>query len=173
MTDVAEVSVTIKRKESARYAGDSSWLVFRGTVRGVKKALADAFGLDEEQPLPDLVNRAERIHQNHDSLALSTLAKPATITQAENVPVGQAVVEEVLGGAVISDTATDEDDPWASTAPAPEPDAGLGEPKDELLDAIQSAESRNALRNLHASNVELFKQDKYKNALKARAKEVS
>lgn len=168
MTDVAEVSVTIKRKESARYAGDSSWLVFRGTVRGVKKALADAFGLAEDLALPTLVNQAERIHQSHDSSALPTLTKPQ-----QEAPVGQAVVEEVLGGELISDTATDEDDPWASTAPAPEPDAGLGEPKDELLDAIRSAESRNALRNLHASNVELFKQDKYKDALKARAKEVS
>lgn len=171
MTDVAEVSVTIKRKESARYAGDSSWLVFRGTVRGVKKALADAFGLSEDLALPTLMNQAERIHQSHDSAALPTLTPTLTPTKAPE-PAGQAVVEEVLGGEVISDTATDEDDPWAAVSPETIAEVAALY-KDELLDAIQSAESRSALRNLHAANVELFKQDKYKDALRARAKEVS
>jgi hypothetical protein len=166
MTEVAEVSVTIKRRESERYAQDGPWYVVRGTARGVRKALADSFGLNEDDSLPDLVAQAERSWKGIDPNKVKPLSKG--LAPADDAPTPEQAVENVVKGL---DGEVVEDDPWESAKGQPEPDQGLG--KDELLEAIEKAESKTALRSLHAANVELFKQDKYKDALRARAKEVS
>jgi hypothetical protein len=172
MTEVAEVSVTIKRRESERYAQDAPWYVVRGTVRGVRKALADSFGLNEDDSLPDLVAQAERSWKGIDPNKVKPLSKG--LAPADDAPTPEQAVENVVKG--LDGEVIDDDDPWFSARGEPEPDQGLGAgevKEDGLLVAIQKAESKAALRTLHAANVELFKQDKYKDALRARAKEVS
>lgn len=188
------ISVTLKHRESERYASDGTWVVSHGEPRVVQKYLAETFGLElaPDEVLAETILRAERAFRSLDSSKPQPIAakNPTSITvnapqagkpddiakqmraalAAEGLaaPTPEQAVENVVKGL---DGEVIEDDPWESAKGQPEQDQGLG--KDELLDAIEKAESKTALRSLHAANVELFKQDKYKDALRARAKEVS
>ena len=186
------ISVTLKHRESERYASDGTWVVAHGEPRTVQKYLAETFGLElaPDEVLAETILRAERAFRSLDSSSPQPLAKglASVIAEARKPdpagehfaaerakqlpPTPEQAVENVVKGL---DGEVIEDDPWVSARGEPEPDQGLGsgEVKDELLEAIEKAESKTALRSLHAANVELFKQDKYKDALKARAKEVS
>ena len=188
MTDAPSISVTIKRKQSENFAQDGAWTNFvaQRAVQ-VQDNLIEFFGLDriEGETPAETALRAERVLKTLDANAVRPLKRPATVAGESNYIVssdeGQVLMNEPTPEQAVENVVTgldgtvveDDDDPWKSSRGEAEPGQGLGEPKDELLEAIQQADSKSALRNLHSSNVELFKEDKYKDALKARAKEVS
>lgn len=188
MTDAPSISVTIKRKQSENFAQDGAWTNFvaQRAVQ-VQDNLIEFFGLDriESETPAETALRAERVLKTLDSTAIrprqSYLARTFDEVNGERYrekgatdiePTPEQAVENVVTG-LDGTVVEDDDDPWKSSRGEAEPGQGLGEPKDDLLEAIQQADSKSALRNLHSSNVELFKEDKYKDALKARAKEVS
>lgn len=182
----AGLSVTLKRRESERYAGDGTWMVFHGTPREVQQAIHETFGFTEtaaDETLAETVLRAERVYRGQDS------NKPRSLgAQPKKGPVD--VVKEALGGEVIAVETTDDtppfepdppkapvEDPWADSEPEGDNNAGLGKgevsTEKSLLDQIREAGSKLDLKMLWSQNRTEFERPEIKEAAAKRAKEVA
>lgn len=174
-SEQAGMSVTLKRRESERYAGDGTWLVFHGAPNEIQKAIWETFGFDPngDESLAETVLRAEREYRTQDS------GKPRSLGKAKSAV---DVVKDVLGGEVIS-VETDPpfdpdppkkpvDDPWADSGAADDNNAGLGQGKDPLIEKIEAAQSKTELQVLWSQNKAAFDRDEIKAAAAARAKEL-
>lgn len=167
----AGMSVTLKRRESERYAGDGSWLVFHGTPNEIQKAIWEAFGFDPngDETLAETVLRAEREYRSQDS------SKPRSLGAQKSAV---DTVKDALDGEVISVEKTDPpfdpdpkktDDVWADS-PAEDNNAGLGAGKDPLIEKIEAAGSKQELKVLWSQNQKAFEREEIKSAAAARAK---
>lgn len=147
---ISEVSATIKVPESKRYAGDAPWLVFRGSVDAVREQLAEAFGLDGDQPL----------------IALTMQAQGVANTYSRNADVG-------LGAKTLGKSAGKAAEKPQEAAEAPASEAPAQEAEDPILASLKAAESRAELKTIRAEHQELFTEgSEYLAAWKARGREV-
>ncbi|WP_159795603.1 hypothetical protein [Puerhibacterium puerhi] len=150
------LSITLKRRESERYAQDGTWLVAHGSPESIKRDLGKAFGVETDGlTLVQLVTEVERLWRQEDSSKPRRLSDrgakgedkvfsldgtpPADSTET---PVDVAV--RVLDGEVIEEKA---DDPWADATPATNPP--VEEPKREpVFEAIEAATSKSELQQV-------------------------
>jgi hypothetical protein len=165
VSETAEISVTLKRRESQRYAGDGGWLVARGAPLEIKRQAAQFFGLEVpegETPAQTLL-RAEREWQNADS------SKPRTLGTKSPVE----TVVDALGGEVIAvEETSDTEDIWSvSTEDDGTAGLGKGEQEDPLLKQIEAAESRHELLMIYTANKAEWERPEIAAAAKAKAAE--
>lgn len=131
----SRLSITVKTKESARYANDSTWCVFHGSPEQIREDINATFGL-----------------QGGDDCTLFDLA-----LQAQSIASGTANVARTLGGKTETPAASaaweEARKQQANGEPASEPEVSE---EDKMLARIGETEDVPALRDLFARNAELF-----------------
>lgn len=166
----AALSVTLKRRETERYAQDGLWTVGHGTPTEIAHLFAEMYGIDTEGKTPfEVILAAERVHKASDPNSVRILGQQKSAVDT---------VKDALDGEVISVEKTDPpfdpdpkktEDVWADS-PAEDNNAGLGAGKDPLIEKIEAAGSKLELKELWAKNKDAFEREDVKAAAAARAK---
>lgn len=150
------VSVTIKNRESERYANDGPWVVFHGTPKEVAEDMAEFYSLPKEE-VKDLGP-----NEIKDYVAVLTQRQHKAITDLDATPVETKSTRKPAAKKAAAKKA-------AAEPPAEDESTGA-DAKGSLIKELESAETTKALKSLWAANKSAFKDKDVQAAYSKRGK---